>query len=100
MKPIDVKSDSFAEYNEESNEEDPKFNMGNHVKISKHKSIFAKGDAPNWSGEIFVVKKIKNTLLWTSVISHLVLEEIIDSFYEKELQKKKTIKKNLELKNY
>ena len=43
MKPIDVKSDSFAEYNEESNETDPKFKVGDHVRISKHRNIFAKG---------------------------------------------------------
>ena len=49
MKPIDVKSDSFAEYNEESNEKDPKFKVGDHVRISKYKNIFAKGHAPNWS---------------------------------------------------
>ena len=57
MKPIDVKSDSFAEYNEESNEKDPKFKVGDHVRIPKYKNIFAKGYAPNWSEEIFVVKK-------------------------------------------
>ena len=42
MKPIDVKSDSFAEYNEESNEKDPKLKLGDHVRISKYKNIFAK----------------------------------------------------------
>ena len=47
MKPIDVKSDSFAEYNEESNEKDPKLKVGDHVRISKYKNIFAKGYAPN-----------------------------------------------------
>ena len=57
MKAIDVKSDSFAEYNEESNEKNPKFKVGNNVKISKYKNTFAKGYAPNWSEEIFVVKK-------------------------------------------
>ena len=64
MKRVDVKSDSFAEYygiafNEESNEKDPKFKVGDHVQISKFKNIFAKGYAPNWSEEIFVVEKIK-----------------------------------------
>ena len=49
MKPIDVKSDSFAEYNEESNEKDPKFKVNDHVRISKYKNIFGKGYAPNWS---------------------------------------------------
>ena len=86
MKLIDVKSDSFAEYNEESNEKDPKFKVGGHVRISKYKNIFAKGYAPNWSEEIFVVKK-KKTVPWTYVISGLNGEEIICSFYEKELQK-------------
>ena len=49
MKPIDVKSDYFAEHNEESNEKVPKFKVGDHVRISKCKNIFAKGCAPNWS---------------------------------------------------
>ena len=88
MKPIDVKSDSFAEYNEESNEKDPKFKVGDHVRISKYKNIFAKGYAPNWSEEIFVINQIKNTVPWTYVISNLNGEEIIGSFYEKKkLQK-------------
>ena len=57
MKPIDVKSDSFAEYNEESNEKDPKFKIGDHVRISKYKNIFAKGYNPNWSEEVLSLKK-------------------------------------------
>ena len=57
MKPIDVKNDSFAEYNEESNQKDLKFKLGDHVRISKYKNIFAKGYSPNWSEEIFPVKK-------------------------------------------
>ena len=62
MKPIDVKSDSFAEYNEESNEKDPKFKVGDHVRVSKFKNVFAKGYIPNWSKEIFIVKKKKKLL--------------------------------------
>ena len=87
MKPIDVGDDSFAEYNEESNEKDPKFKVGDHVRISKYKNIFAKGHAPNWSEEFFIVKKIQNTVPWTYVISDLNGKEIVGSFYEKELQK-------------
>ena len=48
----DVKSDSFAKYNVDSNDKDRKFEMGDHVRISKYKTIFAKGYAPNWSAEI------------------------------------------------
>ena len=57
MKPIDVGDNYFAEYNEESNEKDTKFKVGDHVRISKFKNVFAKGYTPNWSEEIFVVKK-------------------------------------------
>ena len=57
MKPIDVKSDCFAEYNEESNEKKNKFKIGDHVRISKYRIRFAKGYAPNWSEEIFAGKK-------------------------------------------
>ena len=49
MKTTDVKSDSYAEYNEDFNKKDPKFKVGDHVRISKYKNIFAKGCAPNWS---------------------------------------------------
>ena len=87
MKPIDVKSDSFAEYNEESNEKGPKFKVGDHVRSSKYKNIFAKGYALNWSDEIFIIKQIKNAVTWTYVISNLNEEKIIGSFYEKELPK-------------
>ena len=87
MKSIDVKNYSFAEYNEESNGKDPKFKVDDHVRISKYKNIFAKGYALNWSEEIFTVKKIKNTVPWSYVISDLNGEEIVGSFYEKELQK-------------
>ena len=87
MKPIDVGDDSFTEYNDESNEKDPKFKVCDHVRISKFKNVFAKGYTPNWSEEIFVVKKVKNTVPWTYVISDLNGEEIVGSFHEKELQK-------------
>ena len=66
MKPIDFESDSFAEYNEESN-------------VKRYK--------PNWSKEVFVIKRIKNTVPWIYVITDFNGEEIVGSFHEKELQK-------------
>ena len=57
MKPIGVKSDSFPDYSEESNEKDPKFKVGDHGRILKCKNNFAKGYFPNWSEKIFVIKK-------------------------------------------
>ena len=77
----------FFEYNEESNKKYPKFKVGDHVRISKYKNIFAKGYCPNWSEEAFVINKIKNTVTWTYVVNDLNGEKIIGSFYEKKLQK-------------
>ena len=57
------------------------------MRISKYKNIFARGYKTNWSEEVFVVNKTKNTVLWTYVINDLNGEEITGTFYEKELQK-------------
>ena len=65
VKPIDVTSDSYAEYNEDSNEKDPKFKVGDRVRISKHKNTFAKGYTQNCSEEVFIIRKTKNTVPWT-----------------------------------
>ena len=55
--------------------------------MSKYKNIFAKGYTPNWSEEVYVIKKVKNSVPWTDVNNDLNGEEIIGTFYEKQLQK-------------
>ena len=87
MKPIDVKDNTCINTDKETNDKDPKFKVGDRVRISKCKNIFAKGYTPNWSEEAFVIKKVKNTVPWTYVINDLNGEEIMGTFYEKELQK-------------
>ena len=92
MKQVNVKDNTFIDSIElhsskEVNDKDPKFKVGDHVRISKYKNIFAKGYTPNWSEEVFVIKKVKNTVPWTYVINDLNGEEIIGMFYEKEPQK-------------
>ena len=87
MKPVDVKDNTYIDFRKEVNDKDPKFKVGDYVRISKYKNIFAKGYMPNWSEEVFVTKKVKNTVPWTYVINDLNGEEIIGTFYEKELQK-------------
>ena len=87
IKPIEVKNNTYIDSIKEVNDKDPKFKVGDHVRISKYKNIFAKGYSPNWSGEVFVIKEVKNTVPWTYVINDLNGEEIIGTFYEKELQK-------------
>ena len=91
MKPIDAKSDSYAEYNVDSNEKDPKFKVVNDVRISKYKNIFAERCTPNLSEEVFAISKIKNTVPWTYVINGLSCEEIVGTFYGKKLQSKRKI---------
>ena len=87
MNPIDVTEDSYAECNENVNKKFSKFKVGDHVRISKYKNIFAKGYTPNQSEEMFVISKIKNAVPWTYAVSDLNGEEITGSFCEKELQK-------------
>ena len=86
MKRIKVTSDSYADYNEDSNKKDPNFKVDDRVRISKYKNIFAKGYTQNWSEEAFMITKINDTVLWTYAISELNGEPINGSFFENELQ--------------
>ena len=86
MKPVDVKNNTYIDFFKKVNDKDPKFKIDDLVRISRYKNIFTKGYMPNWSEEIYVVSKIKNTVPWTYVISDLNGEQIIVTFYEKELQ--------------
>ena len=87
MKPVYVKDNTYIDFEKEVNNKDPKFKIGDHVIISKYKNNFAKGYTPNWSEEVFIVSKIKNTVPWTYVINDLNGEEITGTFYKKELQR-------------
>ena len=86
MKPIDV-GDNKIVYIDEHNEKDSRFKIGDRVRISKFKNIFAKGYTPNWSTEIFIVNKINDTAPYTYNLKDLNDEEIIGSLYDRELQK-------------
>ena len=102
MKPIDVKSNTYIDSSKETNNKNPKFKIGDIVIISKYKNMFANVYASNWPKDVLVIKKVKNTVLWTYVINDLKGGEIAGMFYEKELQKtyqkqfriEKIIKKN------
>ena len=61
-KPVDVKSNTYIVSSKETNDKNPKFKIGDNVRISKYKNVFAKGYTPNWSEEVFVIKKVKNTV--------------------------------------
>ena len=88
MEPVDVKDNTYIDsIKSHSNDKDPKFKVGDHVRISRYKDVFTKGYTPNWSEEVFIIKKVKNTVPWTYVMNNLNGEEIFGTFYEKELQK-------------
>ena len=87
MKPVGAKDDTYIDSSKEVNDKDSKFQVGDHVRISKYKNIFAKGYTLNCSEEVFAISKTKNTAPWTYAINDLNGEEIIGIFYEKELQK-------------
>ena len=87
MKPTNVKDNMYIDSGKKSKGEDPKFQVGGHFRTSKFKNIFAKCYTSNWSAEVFVIKKVKNTIPWIYVIG---------TFYEKELQK--TDQKRLRIK--
>ena len=81
MKPVDVQSSKYFDLYKKNKKEDPKFKVGEHVRISKYKNIFAKDYVPNLSEEILCLKKVKNTVLWTYVISDLKGQEIAGMLY-------------------
>ena len=87
IKPVDVKPSTYIGSSKEINYQDPKFKTDDIVRISKYKNNFAEGYVPNWSEEVFVIKKVKNTVPWTYIISDLKGEEIVGTFYQKKLQK-------------
>ena len=87
MKPIDIKDKTHIEIYWRSYDIDPKFKVGDNVRVSKYENIFAKEYTPNCFKEIFLIKTFKNSIQWTYVINDLNGEEIIGTFYDEEMQK-------------
>ena len=94
MKPIDVTSDSYAEYNEDSNKKDPKFKVGDHVRVSKYKNIFAKGYAPNCSEELLLLVGLKIQSRGLMLLVAWMVKKLLEIFMKKNC--KKLVKKSLE----
>ena len=57
------------------------------LEYQKYKNVFARGYTPKYSEEVFLIRKVKNTVLWTYVIKDLNVEETVGTFYQNELQK-------------
>ena len=87
MKFVNVKDDTYIEFDKKGSNSNPKFQLGDHIGISKYQNIFTKTYTQNWYKENFTIKKVKNTIPWTYIIGYLDAEEIVETLYEKELQK-------------
>ena len=96
MKRVDIKSNTYIDSNKKIDNKDPKFKIGDIVRIPKYENIFAKGYGPNWSEEVFVIKDVKKTVPQTYVISDLKGKEIVGTFYEQEFQKTNQKKNRVE----
>ena len=100
MKPVDVKDNKYIDFKKEVNDKDPKFKVGDHVRISKYKNIFAKGYTPNWSEEVFV-GKIKAQFQGHMLLMISIVKKLLDHFMkknyktnQKEFRIEKVIRKN------
>ena len=94
IKPIDVRSNSYAEYNVHSNEKDPKFKVGDRVRKSKYKSSFTSGYTQIQSEQVFVASKARNTFSWTYLISDLNGGKLMELFMNKNCKNKSKIIQN------
>ena len=95
MKPIDVTSSTYIDFGKKTDDKDPKFNIGSHKRISKYKNIFVKDYTPNWSGEMFVIKKLKTLLYRNALLVIVTVKNLLERFTKHNCKIK--IKKNLEL---
>ena len=99
MKPVDVKDNTYIDLIEShSNDKDPKFKVGDHVRFSTYKHCFGKGYTPSWSEEFFGITKVTNTVPWTYIINDLMVKKLLEHFMKKNY--KKLINKNVKWKGY
>ena len=87
MKPIDVKDNTYINISKELNDNDPKFKVGDHVRISKYKNILAEGYTPNWSEEVFVIKEIKIQFHRHMLLIILMMKKLLKHFMKKNCKK-------------
>ena len=74
MELVDIKTNTYIYSSKDTNDNDSKFKIGDIVRISKYKNIFAKGYTLNWSEEAFMIKRIKNTVPCTTLMKKKLLE--------------------------
>ena len=93
MKPTDVKNNKYIDFKKESTDKDPKFKVGNHVRISKYKNIFAKGYSPNWSEKVLLLVKLKIQFHGHMLLMVSIEKKLLEDFIKKN-NKRLIINKN------
>ena len=91
MKPADVKTCTYINFDVEQAHRNPKFDINDHVRISINKNTFAKGVIPKWSEEFFKIKSVKGTTPWTCVNEYVLVEKLLERFV-KMIAERKTSK--------
>ena len=88
MKPVDVKDNTYINFKKEFNDRDPKFKVGDHIRISKYKNIFTKGYTPNWFEEVSVIKKVKKIqFLGHILLMILMVKKLLEHFLKKDYKR-------------
>ena len=87
MEPIDIKDNTYIDSIKKVNDKDPKFQVVDHVRISKYKTLFAKGYTPNWCGEVFVTKKLKIQFHGDMSLMILIVNKLLERFMKKNCKK-------------
>ena len=87
MKPVDVRPSTYIKSSKEINYQDPKSKIGDIVRISKYENILAKGYVPNWSEEVFVIKKLKTLFRGHMLLVILKVKKVLESFTKKNSKK-------------
>ena len=89
MKPVDLKSSTYIKTNKEINDQDPKFKIGDIVRISKLKNIFVKGNVLNWSEEVFgLLKKLKTLYSRYMLVVILKTKKLLECLTKMNCKKK------------
>ena len=87
MKPIDIKDNTYIDSIKKVDDKDHKFQVVDHVRISKYKTLFAKGYTPNWSEEVFVIKKLKMQFHGDMSLMILIVNKLLERFMKKNCKK-------------
>ena len=90
MKAVDVKDNVHFDPSKDITDKDPKFKIGDHVRISKHKNVFAKGYTPDWSEDVLAIKEVKLQFHGDMLLIISMVKKLLKHFMKKKYKIKLT----------